>query len=150
MTLCAVFIAMLIITGAFSNLLKVEYTTNAYPISEANAEVADFMAYQSVPNGSSIFAPANLDTILYSVTGAVVYTPETSFYGALLSNASDFSSFLFTLKYLNVSYAIISKSDNSVSQFLQYYPLVYSTNHYLVYHVTEFAPVGFLSNNRFR
>jgi hypothetical protein len=137
---CAVFIGILIISGGFSNLLKVEYITNAYTISDSNAAVADFMAYQVMPDGSSIFAPASLDNILYSVTGAVVYTPETYFYGTLLSNASDFSSFLFALEYLNVSYYIVYKSDNAVSQYLQYYPLLYSTSYYLVYRVTAVAP----------
>ncbi len=147
MAFCVVLIGIMIVAGSFSNLLKVDYMMVTASVDDANLGVVRFMANQSVPTGSSLYAPSSLYAVIHSVTGVVIYTPDSTFYGSLLSTSNDVSSILFTLDYLNVSYVVISKSDGSyLKQLLQYYPLLYSDNSYVVYRLTSLSPPSLSSD----
>ncbi len=125
-------------TGTFSNLLKIEYSTSIASNTDSTImSIAEFMANQSVPTGSAIYAPSSIGRILGSVTGAVIYTPDSMFYGNLLSKSSDYLSTLFILEYLNISFVITSESDSShLTQLIKYYPIIYHENSYTIYSIT--------------
>jgi len=143
--LCAIIVAFLF-TGAFSNLLKVEYSTALASPDSTTMSIVEFMANQSIPNGSAIFAASSIARTIGSVTGAVVYTPETPFYGSILGKSNDYSSILFTLHYLNISYVIISKTDSScLSQLVKYCPVT-QLGEYAIYEVTSFSSPSLYSD----
>ena len=139
--LCAFLIGIMISSSTFSHLLKTQYMSNIASIREEDFPVVQFMENVKVPSGSSIFAPTSLSRKLYSVTGVPIYTPETPFYGNIISNSHDISSILFVLKYLNVSYVVTLKSEKSfLAQTLQYFPKIYSDDQYNVYKINDYLP----------
>ncbi|MEM2507460.1 MAG: hypothetical protein QXF61_10515, partial [Nitrososphaeria archaeon] len=124
-----------------SHLLKIQYMSSIAYVKEENYGLIRFFEKLTVPSGSSIYAPASLKNILYSITGALIYTPSTDFYGEILSRSNDISSIMFILKYLNVSYVITQANEQlPLTQILTYFPKVYYDDFYNVYQLTEFLP----------
>jgi len=139
--LCAFLIGITISSSTLSHLLKTQYMSNMALIKEEDFPIIQFMENVKVPSGSSIFAPTSLSEKLYSVTGAPIYTPQTPFYGNIISNSKDISNILLVLKYLNVSYVVTLRSDKSfLTQTLQYFPKIYSDYQYDVYKISDYLP----------
>lgn len=102
-----------------------------------------------IESGASIYALYTLKNMIYSLTGATVYTELTPIYGNILSKGTDSPSILFTLRYLNISYLIVSKNEDKTisSKIYNYFPIVYEDNDYKIYKLPKFSYPNFFAEN---
>ena len=147
--LCSIIIGLIIGPSSISHLLKIEYMTDSNGINKKDENIANYIENMEIESGASIYALYPLKSMIYSLTGATVYTELTPIYGNILSKGTDSPSILFTLRYLNISYLIVSKNEDKTisSKIYNYFPIVYEDNDYKIYKLPKFSYPNFFAEN---
>lgn len=144
------FLIFFIILGQspISHLLKIQYSTKPQIVGDEEKELALFLEQMEIEPEASFYVPSRIEHIIFSLTGAQIYTEQSQTFGNILSKELNYFSILYTLKYLNIQYLILwSTNELMISKIYNYFPVIYEDLTYKIYKLPNYSYPNLFGEN---